>query len=157
MATKKEQPQVTFSINDPDPEGDSDKLHPERATDGSAGYDLKAAEPFWLYPGEVKLVATGVYLQFPDNSSCGLVLPRSGLAINSQVTVINSPGLIDPDYTGEIKVGLTMGQARKPLVFEKYDRIAQLVLVNVADIALVQGGVSKQTSRGSGGFGSTGV
>lgn len=166
---------ASFSISDPDPDHDRSseasekRLLPTRATDGSAGYDLRTRQEFILQPGQVSLVPTGVKLIFHDKRHCAVVLPRSGLAVKKQVTVINSPGLIDPDYTGEIQVGLIYHPHRqaRPLAFNKYDRIAQLVFLPVAYMSTMLpssiGEALKEDHlyefrqpRGSGGFGSTG-
>ena len=161
---------INFTIDDPeDPEGENNhQLFPTRATTHSAGHDLKTREKFVIHPGEVKLITTGVYLNFTSDRCCGLVLPRSGMAVKQGVTVLNSPGLIDPDYTGEIKVALIYhgirardGWRYQPsmIAIEKYQRIAQLVIVPTSPAGLVYAAEPVEFnfhSRGSGGFGSTG-
>lgn len=134
-----------------------------RATDGSAGYDLKARLPegirhrgFDMIPGYRVLVNTGVHLAMPQHMSA-LVLPRSGLALKQGVTVLNAPGLIDSDYRGEIGVVLiNLGASR--VTIEYGDRIAQLVFQSVPAVTLDPVGIEAfdDTARGAGGFGSTG-
>jgi dUTP pyrophosphatase len=127
-----------------------------RRTSGSAGFDLASAEPdFVLAPGERRLVATGLAIELPAGVE-GQVRPRSGLALRHGLTMPNAPGTIDSDYRGELKVILQNGGS-EPVTIARGDRIAQLVfaryevpeLVDVADLA--------ESSRGAGGFGSTGA
>lgn len=139
---------------------------PSKATEGSAAYDLhypfsQPLIPF--YPGDVKLVTTGLRIELPRHT-CGLVLPRSGLALRG-ITVLNAPGLIDTDYRGELKVilhrvGTTYtGIPAEPIHINPGDRIAQLKIVpNYTFLFLPQyGAVDKNTERGTAGFGSTGA
>jgi dUTP pyrophosphatase len=127
---------------------------PERAGDGDAGYDLRALHGFTLTPGERRLVPTGIALALPRGVA-GLVLPRSGLAARHGVTTLNAPGLIDPDYRGEVKVVLHNAGAE---LYEGNagDRIAQLLLVPFWAPALRPAESLPPTARGAGGFGSTG-
>ena len=129
---------------------------PSRQTTGSAGFDLASAEQdFVLAPGERRLVATGLSIELPPGVE-GQVRPRSGLALRHGLTMPNAPGTIDSDYRGELKVILQNGGS-EPVTIARGDRIAQLVfaryeapeLVDVADLA--------ESSRGAGGFGSTGA
>jgi len=119
---------------------------PSRQTTGSAGFDLASAEPdFVLAPGERRLVATGFVLEIPPGIE-GQVRPRSGLALRHGLTLPNSPGTIDSDYRGEVKVILQNGGSA-PVTIARGDRIAQLV--DASDL--------EASSRSAGGFGSTGV
>jgi dUTP diphosphatase len=127
---------------------------PRYETDGSAGMDLRADEAFALAPGERQVVPTGLALEIPPGHE-GQVRARSGLAARNGVALVNAPGTIDSDYRGEVKVILVnLGQA--PVAFARGERIAQLVIAPVtrAEIALVDD--LSDTSRGHGGFGSTG-
>lgn len=130
---------------------------PAYATAGSAGMDLTAAvdEPLTLKPGERALVPTGLAIALPTGFEAQ-VRPRSGLAAKHGVTVLNTPGTIDADYRGEIKVILA-NLGPDPFVVERGMRIAQMV---VARHEVVEWAVSEsldETSRGAGGFGSTGT
>ena len=128
---------------------------PSYASAGSAGLDLYAAAgPLTLAPGGRALVATGLVLALPEGFEAQ-IRPRSGLALDHGVTVLNSPGTIDSDYRGEIGVLLVnLGEA--PFVVERSMRIAQLVIAPVARVRLVEGEVPP-SGRGTGGFGSTGL
>ena len=127
---------------------------PARTRPGDAGYDLRCSEGFSLWPGRRTTVPTGVALALPPGVA-GLVLPRSGLAARHGISVVNGPGLIDPNYRGEIRVVLVNhGDAR----FEAAagDRIAQLVLIPfLTPDALVVDDLPP-TERGENGFGSSG-
>jgi dUTP pyrophosphatase len=129
---------------------------PARTRPGDAGLDLRCAEAFRLWPGERATVPTGVALALPPGVA-GMVLPRSGLAARHGIALVNSPGLIDPNYRGEIRVVLVnLGDAR----FEARagDRIAQLVLVPflAADACVVDELPAAPDDRGDNGFGSSG-
>ena len=130
-------------------------LLPTRAHEDDAAFDLHADETLSLGPGARATVATGVALALPEGS-CGLVLPRSGLAARHGVTVLNAPGLIDPGYRGEIKVVLLNTDAAEPFEIELGDRVAQLLVLSPGEVVLVAGSELEQTVRGAGGFGSTG-
>jgi dUTP pyrophosphatase len=130
---------------------------PRYATPGSAGLDLQAAvgEPVTLAPGARVAIPTGLAIALPAGWEAQ-VRPRSGLALKSGVTVLNSPGTVDADYRGEIKVILiNLGDA--PVAFARGDRIAQLVVAPVSQLAWQAVEVLPETARGDGGFGSTGV
>ncbi|MGI9666787.1 MAG: dUTP diphosphatase [Acidimicrobiia bacterium] len=135
----------------------SDSMHPtpEFAHPGDAGADLAAAEAATIGPGERALVSAGFSMAIPDGFA-GLVLPRSGLAIRSGVTVLNAPGLIDAGYRGEVKVVL-INHSDVDFEVAIGDRIAQLVIVAVNQPEYVEVDTLTDTSRGEGGFGSTGV
>ena len=130
---------------------------PRYATDGAAGADLKADmdREIVLKPGERRLVPTGLWIQVPIGFEAQ-VRPRSGLAAEHGVTLLNSPGTVDSDYRGEIKVVLiNLGQSSYRI--GPGDRIAQLVLSPVVRADFVQIERLEETGRGGGGFGSTGV
>jgi dUTP pyrophosphatase len=129
---------------------------PSRQTTGSAGFDLASAEPdFVLAPGERRLVATGFVLEIPPGIE-GQVRPRSGLALRHGLTLPNSPGTIDSDYRGEVKVILQNGGS-EPVTIARGDRIAQLVFARYEVPELVDATELERSTRAAGGFGSTGV
>ena len=121
---------------------------------GDAGADLTATEGAVLHSGQSALIPTGLRAAIPIGCA-GFVVPRSGLALKSQVTVLNSPGLIDPLFRGEIGV-ILINHGPKPYVVRKGDRVAQLVIVPTVQAKFVPG-VLDATDRGAGGFGSTGA
>ena len=127
---------------------------PARTRAGDAGYDLRAVEPFTLAPGERALVPTGVAIALPPDHA-GLVTPRSGLAIKHGISVVNGPGLVDPNYRGELKVVL-VNLGDEAFHGEAGDRIAQLLIVPFAapPVAIVD--ALDDTERGASGFGSSG-
>lgn len=128
----------------------------KRATSGSSGFDLASAEEqqLTILPGAVALVRTGLALELPPGLE-GQVRSRSGLAARSSVVVLNSPGTIDSDYRGEVKVVLAnFGNA--PFSVSPGDRIAQLVFAQVPTVCFVAVDELSTTERGSGGFGSSG-
>ena len=128
---------------------------PSYATPASAGVDLCAVERQVLEPGERALVPTGIRIALPVGYEAQ-VRPRSGLALKHGILLPNSPGTIDADYRGEIKVILlNLGDA--PFVIEPGDRIAQMVVAPVTQVDWVETNVLDETERSSGGFGSTGV
>jgi dUTP pyrophosphatase len=128
---------------------------PTRAHDSDAGLDLYAAESARLAPGARVSVGTGLAVQIPDGIG-GLVLPRSGLAIKHGVTLVNSPGLIDPGYRGEVRVLLLNTDRTVEFQISPGDRIAQLLLVPVAHANPMHADALDESTRGQGGFGSTG-
>lgn len=128
---------------------------PEPAHDGDAGVDLVSAVSLEIPPGGRVLVPTGIAVAIPDGYA-GFVLPRSGNAVKHGVTVINAPGLIDSGYRGELKVGL-INHGDTSFSISVGDRIAQLVVLGVASPVFVEVEELDETSRGSGGFGSTGT
>ena len=134
---------------------DSMHLLPRFAHLGDAGADLHSAETVTIEPGGYVLVATGVAMAIPEGFA-GFVLPRSGLAIRSGVTVLNAPGLIDSGYRGELKVAL-INHGIDPFEVVEGDRIAQLVIMSVSAPVYEAVSTLEETERGSGGFGSTGM
>jgi dUTP pyrophosphatase len=128
---------------------------PTRAHDGDAGYDLYAAEPAHIGPGERAAVGTGIAVAIPDGWA-GLVLPRSGLAARHGITLPNAPGLIDAGYRGEVRVLLLNTDAHEPFEVAPGDRIAQLLLVRHEAPELLEVASLDETVRGAGGFGSSG-
>jgi dUTP pyrophosphatase len=129
---------------------------PSQAYDGDAGLDLAACERVELPPGRRGVVGTGLAVAIPDGYA-GLVLPRSGLAARHGLTIVNSPGLIDSGYRGEVQVILLNTDDREPFVVEPGMRVAQLVLVEAAAVRLVEVEELAASERGAAGFGSSGV
>ncbi len=132
-----------------------DAVLPEAHHPGDAGGDLVAVETCRLEPGQRAMVATGIALAIPDGYA-GLVLPRSGLAARHGVTCANAPGLIDAGYRGEVKVALVNLDPREAYTVGPGDRIAQLVIVAVPDVDFDLVAELPDSTRGAGGFGSTG-
>jgi dUTP pyrophosphatase len=128
---------------------------PSRAHEGDAGLDLHACEPAHLGPGERWSVGTGIAIEIPAGHA-GLVLPRSGLSREHGIALVNSPGLIDAGYRGEVRVLLLNTDPAETFRIEVGDRIAQLVIVAVAAAQPVEVEELTETSRGDGGFGSSG-
>ena len=129
---------------------------PSRQTTGSAGFDLASAErDFVLAPGERRLVSTGLAVEIPPGIE-GQVRPRSGLALRHGITMPNAPGTIDSDYRGEVRV-ILQNLGTEPVTIVRGDRIAQLVFARYETPELVDATELEQSSRGAGGFGSTGV
>ena len=133
----------------------SSNPNPQYATTGSAGMDICANEDAIIHPLERAIISTGLYIQLPDACEAQ-IRPRSGIAAKHGVTVLNAPGTIDADYTGEVKV-ILINLSEVPFVVNKGDRIAQIVFARYDIATLVNVEELEQTERGSGGFGSTGV
>ena len=135
----------------------SDLALPSYATSQSAGMDLLCAEvaEISIVPGSRAMIATGIAIQLPDGFEAQ-VRPRSGLAAKHGVTVLNSPGTIDADYRGEIKVTL-INLGDEPVTFARGDRIAQMVIAPVTQATWSEVESLEESDRGSGGFGSTGT
>jgi dUTP pyrophosphatase len=127
---------------------------PRYETAGAAGLDLRADEPFALAPGERRAVPTGLAVEIPPGHE-GQVRPRSGLAARHGVGMVNAPGTVDADYRGEVKVVL-VNHGQAPVSFARGDRIAQLVVAPVARVEVELTEALSDTTRGDGGFGSTG-
>ena len=127
---------------------------PARAREDDAGLDLYASQAVTIEPGSRVLVPTGIALAIPPGYA-GFVLPRSGLALRHGVTALNTPGLIDAGYRGEVKV-LLINHDRAAATIARGDRIAQLVIQRVEPAELVEVDELPPSDRGIGGFGSTG-
>jgi dUTP pyrophosphatase len=140
------------------PNGDGLDL-PSYETSGAAGMDLRAAvadnEPITLAPGKRALVPTGFICEIPDGYEAQ-VRPRSGLAFKHGITCLNTPGTIDSDYRGEVKV-LLVNLGDEPFEITRGMRIAQMVIAPVTQVRVAEITESSTTTRGAGGFGSTGV
>jgi len=129
---------------------------PERATEHAAGYDVRSAEDeVTLEPGGIRLVATGLVMELPVGIECQ-VRPRSGLALKHGLTLPNSPGTIDPDYRGELRV-IIQNLGRETVTIERGERIAQLVFARFEAPEIAEAEQLSATDRGAGGFGSTGT
>ena len=139
------------------PEQDGDIELPRYMSEHAAGMDVRAAvaESLVLLPGARAAVPTGLAMAIPPGFEIQ-VRPRSGLAVRHGVTVINSPGTIDADYRGEVKILLT-NLSQKPFAVERGMRIAQLVVVRLPSVKVVSVTDLEPTDRGDGGFGSTGT
>jgi len=135
---------------------DPDLPLPAYAHEGDAGLDLYAAADVTLGPFERALVPTGVAVAIPDGYA-GFVQPRSGLALRSGLTFANTPGLIDCRYRGEIKVVAVNLDPSTPIVIARGDRIAQLVVQEIVRAEPFETDALDATTRGEGGFGSTGL
>ena len=135
------------------PHGDGLPL-PRYASEDAVGLDVSAAEELILQPGERHAVATGFAIEIPRGYEVQ-VRPRSGLAIKSGITCLNTPGTIDSDYRGEVKV-ILINLGQEPFGVRRGERIAQLVQAPVLRADFVEVGELGDTQRGSGGFGSTG-
>ena len=135
----------------------SDNPLPEYETTGSAGVDLRAQlqEPVMLKPLQRALIPTGLYIELPDGYEAQ-VRPRSGLALKKGVTVLNSPGTIDSDYRGEIKV-IMINLSNETTVINTGERIAQLIISKFEKVVFKEVDALNETERGEGGFGHTGV
>jgi dUTP pyrophosphatase len=128
---------------------------PTRAHDGDAGLDLYACEAAHIGPGERWSVGTGVGVEIPEGHA-GLVLPRSGLARDHGIALVNAPGLIDSGYRGELRVLLLNTDPAETFRVEPGERIAQLLLTPIATPAPVEVESLNDSARGAGGFGSSG-
>lgn len=128
---------------------------PSRAHEGDAGLDLYACEPAHIGPGERWSVGTGIAVEVPGGHA-GLVLPRSGLAREHGIALVNSPGLIDAGYRGEVRVLLLNTDPAETFRVEPGDRIAQLVISAVEPVEPVEAEALSESARGGGGFGSSG-
>lgn len=128
---------------------------PAYARPGDAGLDLHAAADVTLAPGARALVGTGVAVAIPEGFA-GLVVPRSGLALRHGVSLVNTPGLIDAGYRGEVRVLLVNHDPAAPVTLRRGERIAQLVVLPVEQAELAEVDELPPSARGPGGFGSTG-
>lgn len=135
---------------------DPEATLPERAHPGDAGFDLRSVEDVEVGPGERAMVRTGLAVAIPEGHA-GLVLPRSGLASRHGLTLANAPGLIDAGYRGEVICAVVNLDRTTPVKIAKGDRIAQLVIVAVPDLQPAWVDELPTSTRGEGGFGSTGT
>ncbi len=135
----------------------TDKAVPEYASDEAAGADIRAdlQQPLIIQPSATALVPTGLRFEIPSGYEIQ-IRPRSGLALKNQITVLNTPGTIDSDYRGEIKV-ILINHSSKPFVVEPDMRIAQAIVAPVFRARFVQVSALAESERGTGGFGHTGV
>ena len=129
---------------------------PHYAHPSDAGADLVSAEDFTLEPGERRLIPTGIAVAIPEGW-VGLIHPRSGLAVKHGITMVNTPGTIDAGYRGELKVCLLNTDRHTAVSFSRGDRIAQLVLQQVAQAQFTPVDKLQESVRGAGGFGSSGI
>ena len=138
-------------------EGNEDLPLPGYMSSGASGMDLYAAvaDPVVIPPGEVALIPVGIRIALLEGFEAQ-VRPRSGLAAKHGIGILNSPGTIDSDYRGEIKV-IMFNFGKEPFVVNRGDRIAQMVITRVARAVLVEQDDLEDTQRGGGGFGHTGV
>jgi dUTP pyrophosphatase len=127
---------------------------PERAYAGDAGLDLASCERVELGPGERALVPTGLAVAIPDGYA-GFVQPRSGLALRHGISIVNTPGLIDSGYRGELRVTLLNTDTREAFTVEPGMRIAQLLIVPIPEVELVEVDELPASERGARGFGSS--
>lgn len=130
---------------------------PEYATEQSAGMDLKAniGEPVVLAPLQRAMIPTGLYIALPEGTEAQ-IRPRSGLAARHGITVLNSPGTVDADYRGEIRV-ILVNLSDEPFTVNPGERIAQMVIARYERVVWEESETLDETERGAGGFGSTGV
>jgi len=130
---------------------------PSYATDGSAGMDIYAdvENDVVIKPGEIALIPTGIAIELPPGYEAQ-IRPRSGLAINHGITLLNTPGTIDSDYRGEIKI-ILINLGKKEFVVKRGDRIAQMIISKYAKVEWEEVKELNTTQRGAGGFGHTGI
>lgn len=129
---------------------------PAYAYEGDAGLDLRSNEDIVLAPFERRLISTGLAIAIPEGYA-GFVQPRSGLALREGLSMVNTPGLIDAHYRGELKVCAINLDPEKPIRVERGERIAQLVIQEVPKVCLHEVDELDETDRGCGGFGSSGI
>lgn len=129
---------------------------PHYATDGAAGMDIRAhlTGPVTLNPLERKLIPSGIFMEIPEGYEIQ-IRPRSGLALKNGITCLNTPGTIDSDYRGELKI-LLINLSNEPQVISNSDRIAQLILAKVEKAEILPVQQLNETERAAGGFGHTG-
>jgi dUTP pyrophosphatase len=156
MRAQREEPH-TIRLCWLDPAGHADLPLPAYHSELAAGMDVAAAvvEPVVIAPGEIRLLPSGFAVALAPGYELQ-VRPRSGLAVKHGITVVNSPGTIDADYRGEVKIGL-INLGREPFTIRRGDRIAQLVLAPVCRAAVTAVESLEETRRQDGGFGHTGI
>jgi len=130
---------------------------PTYASEGSSGMDLRAAvnQPLVLAPGDIKRIPTGLAVSVPQGYE-GQIRPRSGLALRHGIGMVNAPGTIDADYRGEVGI-ILVNWGEEPFTVRRGDRIAQMVIVKVYQAELIEVDHLDATTRGTGGFGHTGI
>ena len=133
-----------------------DAIIPTYAYPTDAGCDLYAIEEVEFEPGDIKLVGTGIAIQLPHDYIEAQIRPRSGIAVKYGMTVVNSPAIIDPEYRGELKVGL-INLGKKNYTVKKGDRIAQIVFSHFYKANFMEAVKLEESFRGTSGFGSTGA
>lgn len=136
------------------PDRDADIPLPGYATDHSSGLDLRASADVALLPGDYGMIPTGLAIEIPEGYE-GQVRPRSGLAAKHGVTCLNTPGTIDADYRGEVKV-ILINHGKQIAEFKRGERIAQLIIAKYEKVEILEVAELADTSRGEGGFGHTG-
>jgi dUTP pyrophosphatase len=129
---------------------------PRYAHEGDAGLDLHAAEDVTLAPGERGVIGTGIAIAIPDGY-VGLVPPRSGLATRVGLSLVNTPGIVDAGYRGEVRLILINLDRETSIKIKRGDRVAQLVITPVTTVEVVETSELPASTRGEGGFGSTGT
>jgi dUTP pyrophosphatase len=134
---------------------DNDLPMPRYSHEGDAGLDLPSRIDFVLEPGERAMIPTGIAVAIPRGYA-GFVLPRSGLAARHGIALVNAPGLVDAGYRGEMAIVMINTDKHESFQIKRGDRIAQLVIQKVVEATTVQVSELDSTSRGDGGFGSTG-
>ena len=137
------------------PDRDADIALPSYATDHSSGLDLRASADVALLPGDYGMIPTGLAIEIPEGYE-GQVRPRSGLAAKHGVTCLNTPGTIDADYRGEVKV-ILINHGRQVVEFKRGERIAQLIIAKYERVDVIAADELEESSRGEGGFGHTGT
>lgn len=135
---------------------DKDLPLPKYAYPGDAGLDLMTAKDLRIKPGERTLISTGIALAIPEGYA-GFVQPRSGLALKQGLTIVNTPGLIDSHYRGEIKIVALNTDKHNTIFLERGQRVAQLVIQKVPRVEIVECSNLNSTERSLGGFGSSGL
>ena len=133
-----------------------DAVLPSRTHSGDAGLDLSACEEVRIPAGERAAVGTGLAVEIPEGHA-GLVVPRSGLALRHGLSIVNTPGVIDSGYRGEVRVILLNTDREHPFTVERGMRIAQLLVVPAVAVEVVEAQELSATERGEGGFGSSGA
>ena len=127
-----------------------DKAHPE-----DAGFDLYSVEDYILQPGEFKSIDTGIKIQLPRNTVAD-IRPNSGLAANFGITVLNTPGTVDEGYTGNIGV-ILINHSKVPYEIKAGKKLAQMVILHLYPVSIIEREINKDTSRGEGKYGSSGL
>ena len=129
---------------------------PAYQRDGDAGLDLRAASDLTLRPGERGVVGTGIAVAIPSGY-VGLAVPRSGLAVRAGLSMVNTPGIVDSGYRGEVRIALINHDLTEPIEIKRGERVGQLVIVPVVAAEVVETDELPSSERGEGGFGSTGL